>query len=318
MTQLSTRTTDVIAFEINSIKDQTRTLILNNSIEIGRRLEEAKSLLPHGEWGNWLKESVDYSQSTANNLMKIFEQYGASQLTIFGAEANSQALGNLSYTQAVALLGVPTEEREEFIKENDVENMSTRDLQKAIKEKQALEKQLKAATEQAERERLDREKVEQTLAEIQEQNQMNYQLAERYKEEIETAREDGDDGKAEELQTKLNHHQTELKEANAKVKELEKQLKDKPIDIPKIETIEKVVEKVPEEMLKELEQLREQVKRNDQKELSKFSALFEIFVKSYDNLLGTLYEIKTAVPDEHPKYVQAVSTTLSRMQDKAQ
>ena len=71
------RTPDMIATEINSIKSQTRIMVLCNSIEIGRRLVEAKEMLPHGEWGKWLETSVDYSQSTANNLMRIFEEYGA-------------------------------------------------------------------------------------------------------------------------------------------------------------------------------------------------------------------------------------------------
>ena len=36
------RTPEVIAAEINSIKSQTKTMILCNSIEIGKRLVEAK------------------------------------------------------------------------------------------------------------------------------------------------------------------------------------------------------------------------------------------------------------------------------------
>jgi len=71
-------------------------------------------MVEHGQWGNWLKDSVDYSQSTANNLMRIFEEYGSNQIALFGNNANSQALGNLSYTQAVALLGIPAEDREQM------------------------------------------------------------------------------------------------------------------------------------------------------------------------------------------------------------
>jgi hypothetical protein len=135
------RTPDLIAAEINSIKSQTRIMVLCNSIEIGRRLVEAKSLVEHGQWENWLEKSVEYSIRTAQNLMKIFEEYGSNQLTLFGNNAKTQALAHLSYTQAIALLGIPAEEREQFIKDNDVESMSTRELQQAIKERdQALEK----------------------------------------------------------------------------------------------------------------------------------------------------------------------------------
>jgi len=311
-TQLSTRTTDVIAIEINAIKDQTKTLILNNSIEIGRRLVEAKSMLPHGEWGKWLQESVDYSQSTANNLMKIFEQYGSNQISLFGAEAESQALGSLSYTQAVALLGVPAEEREQFVKENNVEELSTRELQKLIKEKQKLEKELKQANEKAEREKLEREKIESSLAEMQQQNAMNYELAGRYKAEMEAASASGDDDRAAELQEELNKAQDALAESAKKVKDLEKQLKAKPIDIPAKE----IIEKVPEEVEKELAQLREKVKRSDNKALAKFAVYFEAVTNNFGNLLSVLHEIKTNVPEEYEKYRNAAAGLLERMGEK--
>ena len=137
------RTPELIAIEINSIKEQMRKIFLFNSIEIGRKLAEAKLMLPHGEWGEWLCKSVDYSQRTASNLMAIFEQYGSSQITFFCDNAKSQALANLSYTQAVALLGIPQGERETFIQEHDIDNMSTRELQQAIKDKQELEAKLR-------------------------------------------------------------------------------------------------------------------------------------------------------------------------------
>lgn len=312
MSQLSTRTADIIAAEINSIKDQTKQFMLYSSIEIGRRLVEAKAMLKHGEWGNWLKESVDYKQSTANNLMKIFEEYGADQMSLFGDNSKSQTLGNLSYSQAVALLGIPAEEREEFAQENNVENMSTRELQKAIKEKQALEKKLKAVEEQAERERLDRERLEESLKEMETQNKMNYELAERYKSEIEEATESGDDEKVNKLQEQLAKHKEELEKAENKARELEKQLKEKPIDIPAKE----IIEKVPEEIQNELAQLREQVKRNDNKAMAKFAVCFETVVKDFDNLLSAVYEIKTSLPDEHPKYQKAVASLIERMAEK--
>ncbi|UTW70887.1 DUF3102 domain-containing protein [Anaerobacillus sp. HL2] len=66
------RTPGVIATEINSIKGQTRAMVLHASAEIGKRLVEAKELVAHGEWSDWLKNHIDYSQSTANNMMQIY------------------------------------------------------------------------------------------------------------------------------------------------------------------------------------------------------------------------------------------------------
>ena len=295
------RTADVIAAEIRSIDQQARQYVLQSAIDIGTRLKEAKELVPHGEWGTWLKNNVNYSQSTAINFMKVSEEY-----------ANSQSLANLSYTQAVQLLSIPAEEREQFVQENNVTELSTRELKEVIKEKKALEKQLQKANEQAEYERLEREKLERSLSEMQQQNAMNYELAERYKAEIEAATASGNDEQAAKLQEELNKAQASLVDSNKKIKELEKQLKAKPIDIPAKE----IIEKVPEAVEKELEQLREKVKRNDNKALAKFAVYFEAVTNNFSNLLSVLHEIKTNVPEEYEKYRNAAAGLLDRMGEK--
>ena len=143
MSELSTtssqpaRTVEAVTLEIQTLQRQAQQLLLGYAIEIGRRLVEVKAMLPHGQWGTYIKEQVGYSQSTANNLMRIFEEYGAAQQSIFGPEANSQALGNLSYTKALRLLALPADERETFVEEYHVEDMSTRELEAAIKDKEA-------------------------------------------------------------------------------------------------------------------------------------------------------------------------------------
>lgn len=163
------RNIEQVETEIITLVRQAQKMALVYAIEIGRRLTEAKSLLPHGEWGRWLAEKVEFSQSTANNMMKIFEEYGADQISLFGAEANSQTLGNLPYTKALKLLAVPADEREEFVREHDVESLSSRELEKLIKERdQAVadrEQAEKYASEKAERE----EELEDQLKDLRDQ-----------------------------------------------------------------------------------------------------------------------------------------------------
>ena len=125
----------VVTAEIKDICAQARRMMLIYAIEVGRRLVEAKEILPHGEWGDWLKNEVEFSQDTANNHMKLFEAYGSSQYTLFGADLNSETFRNLSYTQALKLLAVPDEEREAFAKANDIEHKSVREIDKLIKER---------------------------------------------------------------------------------------------------------------------------------------------------------------------------------------
>ncbi|WP_425803124.1 DUF3102 domain-containing protein [Desulfitobacterium sp. Sab5] len=147
---LTDRTSPVIAAEINTIRHQTGKILLAGAIEIGRRLKEAKDLLPYGEWGKWLEESVSYSQKTAEKLMRVFDAYGTQQPASLDAGPQAQALPNLNYSQAFILLGVPEEERAQFIAEIDVESMSTRELQKAVNDRnQAVKERDQALQEKA-------------------------------------------------------------------------------------------------------------------------------------------------------------------------
>lgn len=344
------RTPTIIAAEINNIKDQTKKMLLFNSIEIGRRLTEAKTMVNHGEWGKWLEESVDYSQSTANNLMRIFDEYGANQLSLFDNNAKSQALGNLSYTQAVALLGLPREERDQFIEEHDLSSMSTRELQQTIKEKQELEEKLRdietswikdrKIAENAKR--IAEEKTEEALKLLDEKQQIESDLRvtdkvlrdtqadvkmlqealekekrQQSKAEVERLanllREAETNGASDEMLAQL---QAELKEAKTQVERLTEELKQ-PIEV----TAAPIIERVPEEVERELEELRKKAQefeaRPDQRgneEILKCKVYFDSLVKGFNDLLKALAEITDH--EKREEYKTAVNKLIGKMSER--
>lgn len=168
----------VLAAEIRALTAS----MLSTIIEIGRRMCQAKEMLPHGEFGAWVKEETGYSQSTANNFMRLFQEYGAAQGCLFGAEVNSQTFGNLPYSKALALLAVPAEEREDFVRDNHVEDMSTRELKQAIKERDELRRQL-------DEERAAAEGASLKISELEEKLDASGKEAARQKTEAEKAKE---------------------------------------------------------------------------------------------------------------------------------
>ena len=99
-----TRPIEVITQEIQFYKGQA----CMSMVEIGKRLLEAKQCLPHGAWGEWLKNEVDFSERTAQNFMRIAKEYTNPQLIA--------DIGN-SASKAIMLLSMPEEEREEFVGE---------------------------------------------------------------------------------------------------------------------------------------------------------------------------------------------------------
>lgn len=134
MNQLQNTNLTQITSEIVLLKQQTA----QNIIEIGKRLIQAKEMVPHGEWENWLKNEVDFSYRHAVRLMQTAREF-----------ANMPTLAGMSVSKVYALLDVPAEEREEFIHSTHevhgemktVEEMTSRELQQAIKEKKEAEEE---------------------------------------------------------------------------------------------------------------------------------------------------------------------------------
>lgn len=204
------RDIQTVTAEIRQLHRQAQCMVLGYAIEIGRKLVEAKAMLPYGQWGQWLKEEVEFSQSSAQNSMRIFEEYGAKQVSLFG-DAESQTLGNLPYTHAPeATAHYPAEEREEFAQEHHVEDISSRELEKLLRERDAAQAEAKSAkdaldeaakiAEKADEARRDAEAAAERIAkELQEargEASNAKGLLERAKKEAETARKSAEESRA--------------------------------------------------------------------------------------------------------------------------
>ena len=130
------RTPEQIGAEIRMYVDVGRRVTLLCAIEIGRRLVEAKELLSHGEWLPWLERETEFSERSAQNYMKIFNEYGAAQLGLFGPETNTQTFADLPISKALALISIPESDRVEFAEEVDAANISVRELEEKIRERE--------------------------------------------------------------------------------------------------------------------------------------------------------------------------------------
>ena len=159
-----TRNIEAITSEILQLKQDAGSAIIG----IGQRLIEAKSILSHGEWLPWLTERVEFSERTAQSFMRLAREW-----------SNPQALADLGATKALTLLALPPEERERFMAENHVVDgeeksvidMTSRELEKAVKERdEALRaaEDARAAADAAEQARV---KMESDMAALKELHQ---------------------------------------------------------------------------------------------------------------------------------------------------
>lgn len=141
--------TDAIASEINAIKKTTektvRGVMLRAVVDIGRLLTEAKGMVPHGEWGAWLEKNVDYSQTTAGDMMRLYAEYGDTQVPLDGGPTDDELFGAIAPSKALALLALPREERREYVQTHDVDDVSVRQLREELAAVKADRDAVKAA-----------------------------------------------------------------------------------------------------------------------------------------------------------------------------
>ena len=230
----------VLQTEIKALHRQYREMSVSYAVEIGRRLCEAKELLPHGAWGAWLRDNVEFSQRTAGDLMRMFEEYGADQQGLLGPEVKSQAIADLSVTQAVRLLSLPEDEREELAREVADQGMSTRELAQAIRERDEARKR----AEEAEADR------------------------DNWKQDAETTRKKAEQDEAD-LTKQAEDAEKSFFEAKKKADALERQLKETQKATPAAASAEEILKATPElrrqldEAREEAERLRKELKASD-------------------------------------------------------
>lgn len=219
------RDIETITSEILGLKKTAGEAIL----AIGQRLIEAKSLLAHGEWLPWLTEQVEFSERSAQNFMRLAREW-----------SNPQTLADLGAAKALVLLALPEPEREAFMAEAPVEDMSVRELEKAIRERneaqQAQEKMaqdLRLANELLERARTDQEAERARYEQASEMLKMNADLLKKAKEEKQQAA-----ASAAELERQLK----ELREKPVEVAVME--VDQEKLDAARAEAVEEMQAKI--------------------------------------------------------------------------
>lgn len=274
---------DQLTNEIMLLKQQTAM----NIIEIGRRLIQAKEQLPHGQWGTWLREKVEFSQATANRFMQVATEF-----------ASSSALRNLNPTKVYSLLELPASEREEFLESEhmvasgevkSVDEMTTRELQQVIKERDEARKVL--------------QKTQADLAKAEQERRLVKNREEQLQEELKEAQEQG------ELNTQKRWKvEDELKEAQRQLKQLQEEASQPVVLEPAI------VERIPAAVEQELAELRARAAQPHHEALTRYRVHFDVLTASFKALLNTLELIKALDSDTYSKYRNATLGLISKIQ----
>ena len=295
------RTPEMIAGEINLIKEQVRSTALQASIEIGRRLQEAKGLVPVGDWHMWLQENVDYSVRTAQNLMALAAECDAGR----GA-----SLEKFPYSKAVLLLSMPQDERDEFVDGHDIDSMSVRELKAQLDQLKEKNNELQIsmdellADQNADQSAAEGMKAE--IADLKEKLRKATQAVEQAKEMSRGMQQQSKEA-ADKLRRDLKAAQDETAhvkaQAESEKKQLEKALKD--AGQPVIQQV------TPPDVLQELEALRAKAARSEEEQALR--GTYELLRHTFDRLMERLGDMEAKDADLAGKFRGAFAVSLRKM-----
>lgn len=291
---------NTLVAEVHVIEGQVRSIALSAAIEIGKRLMEAKGIVPHGRFREWLAANLDYSERRAQDLMRLAEQYGRGTIP--------ESVSRLDYSKAVALLAAPEEAREELAERAADEDMSVRALQDEIK-------RLKRAAEvdQLTIDELERQKAEDAQTAEQALKRMEADVsamrgtadaanrtAEALRKERDVAKTNADTAakRASDAVSRANEAQAQLTEARQEIEALKAREPER-------------VEVVPPEVAAELERLRHASPRGEAE--VRFRLAFQRLGAEFKAVTEILAEVNREDADKGAQFARAVATTCKRM-----
>ena len=284
------RNIETITTEILQLKQDAGNAILG----IGQRLIEAKSMLPHGKWIPWLTEQVEFSERTAQSFMRLAREW-----------SNPQALADLGATKALALLALPPDERERFIEENHVVDgeaktaaeMTTRELEKAVKERDEALREAEEARAAAEAADHSREKMAADMENLKRLHRAAQDAEEKAQEDLSKVRAELKALREKPVEVAVEVDRKALEEARREAVEKMQEKVDKAVEAQKEAEAQR--KKAEEDLAAARQKLEEARKAEQQSAISgdKDLAMFELLFNQGNETINKLQNLLSKVRD---------------------
>ena len=298
------RTIEAITGEILDAKRAGGEAILT----IGRCLIEAKDMLPHGEWKDWLADRVEFSERAAQRFMRLAREW-----------SNPTALSELGATKPLTLLALPAEERERFMEDNNVIDMTTRQLEQAIKERDDARKAAEAAKAEASTAEQDRAKMAEDMAllnarltgaredreeAVESAKKLEAELAELKNRPVEVAVETVADPEALEKARAeaMAEMQGKLDRAKERQKKAEAQAREAQADLEQVKT-----------QLQESERARKNAVLASDEDMATFQVIFQQAQDQANKMRGILLKLRGRADQTAAKGVEKALRALSEV-----
>lgn len=303
--ELEDKSTEQLCHEANGLYQQMEAVgnvALMMAASAGRRLLIVKERLPHGEFGTWCDNNLDFSQSKANKMMQLAKR-SSDENSIF---SNSYTCTNLSISKAFALLSASDDVAKEVIESENINDMTVTELKAEIANLKARNNELEADTNEI-------EKLKNRIAELE---------SEQSESEISVEELTAKDGEIKRLKEKLEKEKAKAKAAKNNTEDAVKEAVDKykaEYEKEKAEAVKEGKAKLQAaytEAEKTIARLEKELSASSQDELTTFRAQVNILQEIFQSCCKSLAVIEAKDPEQGEKVRSALLQVLHIEEDQ--
>ena len=129
---LDEKSTEELTAKTNTLYQQMQLIGavgIQMAADAGRCLTKIKERIGHGNWGDWCKRNLEFSERKAQNMMKLAAEMHEKN----GIFSNPQTFADIEISKVYALLAAPEEVQKAVLNDPKMEEASVREFQDEIK-----------------------------------------------------------------------------------------------------------------------------------------------------------------------------------------
>lgn len=317
VSDLTEKTTEELRIETNVLWNQFKAIESTAAmmmVQAGKRLRIIKKRLHHGEWEKWCENNLEFSKSKAEKMM-LLAQKAEDENSIF---AKTETFTDLQISKVWALLAAPEEVAEQVVKNEDVSDMTVKELKEELKRYKEANEEKSADLDRLEQElteaKAKAEDAEKRVKVLQEQAKevppANTEEIERLEKELAGAKEELLREKEKVKEAKANADAQRISAVEAARKQAADEAKKK------FNEESELLRSSNRQAAEEIERLQRQVKNSQNTVLVEFKLKSRQLQVDFNECIASITDVKKADPQQAEKMKNALKIVMTKLMEE--
>ena len=314
--ELDEKSTEELAEKANTLYQQMQligALGIQVAAQAGQCLTVIKERVGHGNWGDWCKQNLQFSERKAQNMMKLSAEMREKN-SIF---ANPQTFADIEISKVYELLSAPEEVQKAMIENPEAEDMNVREFKdeiRRLKEELAAERAKEKINESEEELTQAKEKIEELT------RQLSLRSSEKpeaeWQKELDALKSQiaKETEKAAKAAEKLKAAKAEAEtKAEAAAEEAAEKAKKEAAE--KFKEENKILIDSNRQAAEEIDRLQRKLENNAQPEIAGFKIHADQLQQSFNACLESANRIESSDAEQAQKMRTALKTIMQKLQE---